>query len=125
MAKQDEYARYTIRIPAELYERLKASAGNKSVNAEIIARLEDSFTASDTAPLLDAALTKLVTRLDQETAVQREMIDFYKEQVGMMKFLIEDIADGGPVLDPMFHKRLKEMVETSRQGKGASAKPKD
>lgn len=43
MAKQDDYVRYTIRLPAPLYEKVREAAGEKSVNAEIIARLEASF----------------------------------------------------------------------------------
>lgn len=45
MAKQDDYVRYTIRLPAPLYNRVREAAGEKSVNAEIIARLEASFHA--------------------------------------------------------------------------------
>jgi hypothetical protein len=44
MAKQDDYTRYTIRIPTPLYERVKEAAGEKSVNAEIIAALDDYLT---------------------------------------------------------------------------------
>jgi hypothetical protein len=43
MAKQDDYVRYTIRVPSDLYERLKNEAGEKSVNAEIVERLDKSF----------------------------------------------------------------------------------
>lgn len=43
MAKQDDYVRYTVRLPAELYERIKRAAGDKSVNAEIIATLEEAY----------------------------------------------------------------------------------
>lgn len=43
MARQDTYVRYTIRLPAPLYERVREAAGEKSINAEIIARLETSF----------------------------------------------------------------------------------
>lgn len=44
MAKQDEYARYTIRIPQDVYRAIEeaASAANRSVNAEIQARLQRS-----------------------------------------------------------------------------------
>ena len=38
MAKQDDYVRYTIRVPSDLYARLQEAAGEKSVNAEIITR---------------------------------------------------------------------------------------
>ncbi|MAN78381.1 MAG: hypothetical protein CML24_14640 [Rhizobiales bacterium] len=43
MAKQDDYARYTIRVPQDLYARLQRAAGEKSINAEITERLEQSF----------------------------------------------------------------------------------
>lgn len=43
MAKQDDYVRYTIRLPASLYEQVRKAAGDKSVNAEIIARLHATF----------------------------------------------------------------------------------
>ncbi len=45
MAKQDDYTRYTIRIPTPLYERVKSAAGEKSVNAEIVATLEEKYPA--------------------------------------------------------------------------------
>lgn len=43
MAKQDDYTRYTIRIPTPLYDRVKEAAGEKSVNAEIVATLEEKY----------------------------------------------------------------------------------
>lgn len=43
MAKQDNFVRYTIRVPADLYMRLQDAAGLKSVNAEIVERLAASF----------------------------------------------------------------------------------
>ena len=44
MAKQDTWTRVTLRIPQELHAKLTDAAAEKSLNAEIIARLEDSFT---------------------------------------------------------------------------------
>lgn len=45
MANQDDYIRITLRIPKALHEHLSASAEetSKSMNAEIIARLEESY----------------------------------------------------------------------------------
>lgn len=43
MAKQDDYVRYTVRIPQPLYEQVQEAAGEKSVNAEIVERLMRSF----------------------------------------------------------------------------------
>ena len=47
MAKQDDYTRYTVRIPTPLYERVKTIAGDKSVNAEIIEILSAAFPKPD------------------------------------------------------------------------------
>ncbi|UFS66564.1 hypothetical protein LO749_18845 [Paracoccus denitrificans] len=60
MAKQDDYTRYTIRIPTPLYERVKAAAGEKSVNAEIVEALEQAYPDPDPVKdLLDKAVEAL------------------------------------------------------------------
>lgn len=61
MAKQDGYVRYTIRVPAELYDQVQSAAeqANRSINAEIVERLSVSFTE-----LRDAEL--LLLRLEQD-----------------------------------------------------------
>lgn len=43
MAGHDGYTRYTVRIPDALYAKIKEAAGEKSVNAEILERLERSL----------------------------------------------------------------------------------
>lgn len=45
MAKQDDYARITLRMPAALHARINDARekANRSMNAEIIERLERSF----------------------------------------------------------------------------------
>ncbi len=45
MAKQDDYTRYTIRLPTPLYERVKAAAGEASVNSLIVQVLEEKYPA--------------------------------------------------------------------------------
>lgn len=45
MSKQDSYVRLSVRLPAEIYAKVKAASGAKSINAEIVARLESSFQA--------------------------------------------------------------------------------
>lgn len=64
MAAQDTHVRYTIRVPAALYERLQASAGEKSVNAEIIARLSRSFDLDDEIGSLQDQLAEQDETLD-------------------------------------------------------------
>lgn len=45
MAKQDDWVRLTVRIPPELHDKLQTAVtvGPNSMNAEIIARLDESF----------------------------------------------------------------------------------
>lgn len=43
MAKQDEFIRITLRLPPALHARLTKIAGAKSLNAEIVSRLEESI----------------------------------------------------------------------------------
>lgn len=51
MAKQDDYTRYTIRVPADLYQRVQDAADRegRSVNAEIVATLEEKYPPSNSA----------------------------------------------------------------------------
>ena len=44
---EDKYTRITLRIPKDLHEKLQyeADVSSKSMNAEIVARLEKSFLA--------------------------------------------------------------------------------
>lgn len=45
MARQDEWVRITLRLPREVHEKLTGALDdtNRSMNAEIVARLEETF----------------------------------------------------------------------------------
>lgn len=63
MAKQDDWIRITLRLPPELHQRLSDEAGAKSLNAEIVARLEDSFAEVE-LPLSDQRFVRrLITEV--------------------------------------------------------------
>ncbi len=49
MAKQEDYTRTQLRIPADLYNALREATdkSGRSMNAEMIARLEGSFADQD------------------------------------------------------------------------------
>ncbi|WP_417786763.1 Arc family DNA-binding protein [Stutzerimonas xanthomarina] len=53
MEKDDRYTRITLRIPKDLHSKLSDAADetSKSMNAEIIARLESTFPRTDTPPI--------------------------------------------------------------------------
>jgi len=44
-AKQDDFVRITLRLPPDLHEVLVKSAGASSLNAEIVSRIEQSFSS--------------------------------------------------------------------------------
>ncbi|AZV00280.1 Arc family DNA-binding protein [Paracoccus kondratievae] len=52
MAKQDDWIRITLRLPRELHEKLTGALDdtNRSMNAEIVSRLEQSFWTADPPP---------------------------------------------------------------------------
>jgi len=60
MDTDDRYTRITLRIPKDLHSRLSNAADetSKSMNAEIIARLESTFTPAESA-------AERAARLDQ------------------------------------------------------------
>lgn len=84
MAKQDEYTRYTIRVPTHLYERVKKSAGEKSVNAEIVATLEEAYPA----PVF-SAVENTLCRIWGESLPTRSRLDTERTQ----KEIAEAYAD--------------------------------
>lgn len=60
---QTDYFRSQFRLPWALYERLEANRTSKSLNAEIVARLEASFERD-----------KRIERLEQLTASNSEAL---------------------------------------------------
>jgi len=65
MATQDNYIRTALRVPPKLHARIHESAkeNNRTFNAEIVVRLEESF--HDTAAIDNAILHMLA---EQQTA---------------------------------------------------------
>jgi hypothetical protein len=45
MARQDDYVRYTIRIPRDIYERIADLPGESSINAKIVNALDATASA--------------------------------------------------------------------------------
>lgn len=66
MATQDDYVKTALRLPKALHSKLQeaADATGKSMNAEIIARLERAFSAPDQTLIL-SAFARLETALAQ------------------------------------------------------------
>jgi hypothetical protein len=63
--EEDRYTRITLRLPKELHARLEeaADATSKSLNAEIVGRLDASFSGTVTAPMESLMLEMRRTQL--------------------------------------------------------------
>lgn len=85
MARQDGYARYTIRIPSELYEQVKRVAGEASVNSVVIAALRHLVANSS------AAGAEVSTAADRE-APKLEMVRF-EEAAKIIQNMNEALQD--------------------------------
>jgi hypothetical protein len=100
MAKQDDYVRYTIRVPADLYGKLQEAAGEKSINAEIITRLEASFDKFLPEGLHDEG-REIVRQLREEReAIERVMatkVPIFEKMMadleGLQKEIIEKLPE--------------------------------
>jgi hypothetical protein len=75
---EDRYRRFNLRIPRELYSELTRVAAERShsVNAEIVARLEDSFSESPTngTPLVLTVYAHHVD-IEERKAMKKAMAD--------------------------------------------------
>lgn len=71
MTTHDTHIQYKLRMPPELRDQLKAASeeNHRSMNAEIVARLQESFEPS----LSQDTATTLLEGLQQAMQVAREM----------------------------------------------------
>lgn len=92
MAKQDNYVRYTIRVPEELYSRIKESAGDKSINAEIIERIELSFSADKATDDVNNQLLELRKVVNYMFNFIENMEDRHKKQNNLIVALATALA---------------------------------
>jgi len=88
MEEEDRYTRITLRIPKDVHARLQQSADktSKSMNAEIVARLDTSFTATETS----SEILSLIATLQFELSQAR-----YREQVQLTeRAMVDEIVQG-------------------------------
>lgn len=64
MAKQDEWSRITLRLPAEIHSQLTDGAGAKSLNAEIVDRLEKSLSPGVMMEFMEMQLDAAKSQLE-------------------------------------------------------------
>ncbi len=94
MATQDDYQRITVRLPPDIHEKLTQAANSsaKSVNAEIVSRLEASFEAEARTPESD------ISALSIELMAMTDLIE--KSQAALAgKKPAHELGLDGPLLD--------------------------
>ncbi|WP_321810105.1 Arc family DNA-binding protein [Burkholderia sp. BCC1985] len=76
MATQDDFIKTALRLPRELHAaiRLAAESGGKSMNAEIIGRLQDSLKPAEAATIL----ARLNTREAELLEANRQQLDLLR-----------------------------------------------
>ncbi|MBV7460635.1 MULTISPECIES: toxin-antitoxin system HicB family antitoxin [unclassified Acidovorax] len=90
MDDEDRYTRITLRIPKELHNRLSAESErtSKSLNAEIVGRLEDTFRLMQ---VTDFAL--LLAKLETSIAETEFALLSTKNDLANMGILLEQTVD--------------------------------
>lgn len=87
-----------VRLPDGMRDRLKGAAdtNNRSVNAEVVARLEDSFDEIVPEPVREylSAQEDLISDYARTVRDQSELIRQQTERLDTMMSLIEDLIDG-------------------------------
>ncbi|WP_180105396.1 Arc family DNA-binding protein [Acinetobacter sp. YH12087] len=90
MSREDPQLK--IRLPLELKEKIIQSAADhgRSINSEVVARLEDSFKESDDPKTLES-LAKIVKETTEETTrLHKELVKIIEQQ----KIEIENLKKG-------------------------------
>ena len=93
--------RFQVRMPDGLRDKLKTSAeeNSRSMNAEIVARLEESFVAQRSAA---EVLEQAIITLEQENAERRRTLMEERamlSQIKLMRYLLDRVAASGGHLD--------------------------
>ena len=118
MATQDDYIRTALRVPSALHRAIHESAagGNRTFNAELIARLQASFEPSDTEQLRDLQLA--VARAQVESlAAQREAMQYSMALMYIAGRIPPGVLDDAPAIADLLKKlntgRKAQLVETA------------
>lgn len=102
--------KYVLRLPDGMRERIKAAAekNNRSMNAEIISRLEDS---DRTAELLEKAFAS-IKQLADDASYNVEVLKWMREQQKFSIEILKEIVAVDGKIDDKFLTLLKTLVST-------------
>ncbi|WP_395011747.1 Arc family DNA-binding protein [Undibacterium sp.] len=85
MAKQDDYIKTALRLPRPIHEKLlvESESSGKSMNAEIIARLEKSFKEDPIDPTSLSGIQQQILGLVDENIKMRQLLTEHLEFIGV------------------------------------------
>ncbi|MGX5708273.1 Arc family DNA-binding protein [Brucella lupini] len=94
MAKQDDYMRYTIRVPSGVYQHIQdaAESAGRSVNAEIIERLENSIQKDESLVEVTEKAVETLERMNEEARLDLAQLKAMASQIKMMRYLLDQVA---------------------------------
>lgn len=94
MAKQDDYIRYTIRVPQETYNLVTSAAeeSGRSINGEIVARLTESFERR-TLDLSDEGIVAVLRRTEAVAEALEWLFLFFRD-VELDEFIADNSRAG-------------------------------
>lgn len=89
--EEERYTRITLRIPRDLHEKLQyeADVSSKSMNAEIVARLQESFLQRKSLSSDDMIIADLINDKEVLRAVVEQQELMIKNLVSLLKTTIQ------------------------------------
>lgn len=113
-APSDTADKFMLRLPDGMRDRLKeeAAKNKRSLNAEIVARLDESFEIAKTLPVVSGALDSLEDSIRQN----REMVDVSRAvltEVKGLRAVIRYLAESEDQPDAELKDLLKTMVKSA------------
>lgn len=113
MEKEQEIIRTSLRLPKELYDKLAAAAGGRTMHAEILARLENSLDDYNALSEVTEKAVETLERISEESKLELAQFKFMLSQIKMMRYLLDQfaISDGAPPAEVM--EIVKILAQTS------------
>lgn len=96
--EEDRYTRITLRLPKELHAQLQKAADDtsKSMNAEIVARLQGSFSSQSDAGLWGHFVTMIRDNLSRHGARDADEVEELVRAIDGLLFFLQNPLEPQP-----------------------------
>jgi len=119
-APSDLADKFMLRMPDGMRDRIAnaAKANGRSMNSEIVARLEGSFENEELMPRATKALDELQKDIAEGFEEQKQMLEFFRFQMAGFRAVVDAIAETDGTLDPSLFALIKRMADEKPQSSG-------